>query len=270
MNDTCSSIATWCSPLTFVKIEISLPLYSCITCKLCSTLWKLQFDKSRTFSPLIAIVNYFKIAHEATPDVMLCSITGPTAFFSLKSSPQFFQLKGIVINGESFIGIGYVWYIIFAVNSVMKIKTKWFHFVLIISVQWCLQQDHNITDTMSSLFSRLIVRLDDGMTARFEDEDDFIIELQFNNHKGHFDLYIQYWLMDSLVVLFQTTTSSAFNGCNWPHPSTLLVETTWCSWTSWGTIPWNGFTRLLRGFEPFCGSFYTGSYLLLRLARDSS
>lgn len=109
--------------------------------------------------------------------------------------------KGIVINGESFISIGYVWYVIFAVNSVMKIKTKWFHFVL--SVQWCLQQDHNITDTMSSLFSRLIVRLDDGMTARFEDEDDFIIELQFNNHKGHFDLYIQYWLMDSLVVLFK-------------------------------------------------------------------
>ena len=39
---------------------------------------------------------------------------------------------------------------------------------------------------------RLIVRFDDGMAARFEDEDDFIIELQFNNHKGHFDLYIHY------------------------------------------------------------------------------
>ena len=36
------------------------------------------------------------------------------------------------------------------------------------------------------------------MAARFEDEDDFIIELQFNNHKGHFDLYIHYWTHWSL------------------------------------------------------------------------
>ena len=44
---------------------------------------------------------------------------------------------------------------------------------------------------VSSYYS-LIVRFDDGMAARLEDEDDFIIELQFNNHKGYFDLYIQY------------------------------------------------------------------------------
>ncbi len=38
----------------------------------------------------------------------------------------------------------------------------------------------------------LIVRIDDDMVARFTDEDDFIIEIEFDNQKGHFDLYILY------------------------------------------------------------------------------
>ena len=41
-------------------------------------------------------------------------------------------------------------------------------------------------------FFRLIVRFDDDMVARFTDEDDFIIEIEFDNQKGHFDLYILY------------------------------------------------------------------------------
>ena len=39
---------------------------------------------------------------------------------------------------------------------------------------------------------RLIVRFDDDMVARFTDEDDFIIEIEFDNQKGHFDLYVLY------------------------------------------------------------------------------
>ncbi|XP_019858101.1 PREDICTED: grainyhead-like protein 2 homolog isoform X2 [Amphimedon queenslandica] len=38
----------------------------------------------------------------------------------------------------------------------------------------------------------LIVRFDDELVTRFEDEDDFIIDLDFDNQKGHFDLYIRY------------------------------------------------------------------------------
>lgn len=31
------------------------------------------------------------------------------------------------------------------------------------------------------------------MISRFEDEDDFTIELPFDNQKGCFDLYVRYW-----------------------------------------------------------------------------
>lgn len=40
--------------------------------------------------------------------------------------------------------------------------------------------------------SSLIVRLDDEMVSHFEDEDDFLIVLDFDNQKGCFNLYIQY------------------------------------------------------------------------------
>ena len=42
------------------------------------------------------------------------------------------------------------------------------------------------------LSHRLIVRFDDDMVARFNDEDDFIIEIEFDNQKGHFDLFVRY------------------------------------------------------------------------------
>ena len=44
----------------------------------------------------------------------------------------------------------------------------------------------------NSLLCRLLVNFDDYMISQFEDEDDFIIELEFDNQKGCFDLYIQY------------------------------------------------------------------------------
>ena len=40
--------------------------------------------------------------------------------------------------------------------------------------------------------SRLLVHLNAEMISRFEDEDDFIIELPFDNQKGCFDLYVRY------------------------------------------------------------------------------
>ena len=42
-------------------------------------------------------------------------------------------------------------------------------------------------------FSRLLVHFSAEMISRFEDEDDFIIELPFDNQKGCFDLYVRYW-----------------------------------------------------------------------------
>eukprot|EP00731_Ephydatia_muelleri_P030770 Em0022g284a len=38
----------------------------------------------------------------------------------------------------------------------------------------------------------LLVNLNDDMVAQFEDEDDFLIDLLFDNHKGHFNLCVQY------------------------------------------------------------------------------
>jgi len=40
--------------------------------------------------------------------------------------------------------------------------------------------------------SRLLVYLDDQMIEQFQDEDDFIIDLQFDNQKGCFDLILHY------------------------------------------------------------------------------
>ena len=44
----------------------------------------------------------------------------------------------------------------------------------------------------SSPLSRLLVHFSAEMISRFEDEDDFIIELPFDNQKGCFDLYVRY------------------------------------------------------------------------------
>ncbi len=38
----------------------------------------------------------------------------------------------------------------------------------------------------------LVVLLDDSMIEQFQNEDDFIIDLAFDNQKGSFDLYLHY------------------------------------------------------------------------------
>ena len=38
----------------------------------------------------------------------------------------------------------------------------------------------------------LLVYLDDQMIEQFQDEDDFITDLQFDNQKGCFDLIVHY------------------------------------------------------------------------------
>ena len=40
--------------------------------------------------------------------------------------------------------------------------------------------------------SRLLVHFSAEMISRFEDEDDFVIELPFDNQKGCFDLCVRY------------------------------------------------------------------------------
>lgn len=35
--------------------------------------------------------------------------------------------------------------------------------------------------------------MDDRMIEQFVDEDDFIINLDFDNQLGHFELTLQYW-----------------------------------------------------------------------------
>ena len=50
-----------------------------------------------------------------------------------------------------------------------------------------LTHTHNTHTTQ-----RLLVNLNDDMVAQFEDEDDFLIDLLFDNHKGHFNLCVQY------------------------------------------------------------------------------
>lgn len=44
-----------------------------------------------------------------------------------------------------------------------------------------------------SLLCRLLVHMSSEMISRFEDEDDFTVELPFDNQKGCFDLYVRYW-----------------------------------------------------------------------------
>ena len=50
----------------------------------------------------------------------------------------------------------------------------------------------SLPPSLPLLSHRLIVRFDDDMVARFNDEDDFIIEIEFDNQKGHFDLFVRY------------------------------------------------------------------------------
>ena len=38
----------------------------------------------------------------------------------------------------------------------------------------------------------LIVHFDDSMVELFQHEDDFVIDLAFDNQKGCFDLFLQY------------------------------------------------------------------------------
>ncbi len=38
----------------------------------------------------------------------------------------------------------------------------------------------------------LVVQMDDSMVEQFQSEDDFIIDLSFDNQKGSFDLYLHY------------------------------------------------------------------------------
>lgn len=38
----------------------------------------------------------------------------------------------------------------------------------------------------------LLVHFDDAMISQFQNEDDFIISLVFDNQKGHFDMYLHY------------------------------------------------------------------------------
>ena len=39
----------------------------------------------------------------------------------------------------------------------------------------------------------ILVNMDDRMIEQFVDEDDFIINLDFDNQLGHFELTLQYW-----------------------------------------------------------------------------
>lgn len=51
-------------------------------------------------------------------------------------------------------------------------------------------------DMIKNVFKKtkkgLLVHFDDEMISQFQDEDDFLIDLQFDNQKGCFDLYIRY------------------------------------------------------------------------------
>ena len=47
----------------------------------------------------------------------------------------------------------------------------------------------------------LLVHFDDAMISQFQNEDDFIISLVFDNQKGHFDMYLHYWIK-SVSILF--------------------------------------------------------------------
>ena len=39
---------------------------------------------------------------------------------------------------------------------------------------------------------RILVNMDDMMVEQFVDEDDFIIQVNFDNHQGHFELTFLY------------------------------------------------------------------------------
>ena len=55
-----------------------------------------------------------------------------------------------------------------------------------------IPEDTLNTHQLSPLLLRLLVHFDDEMVGRFLDEDDFIIDMQFDNQKGCFDLYVFY------------------------------------------------------------------------------
>lgn len=43
-------------------------------------------------------------------------------------------------------------------------------------------------------FDRILVNMDDRMVQQFVNEDDFVIQMVFDNQLGHCDLYLHYWL----------------------------------------------------------------------------
>ena len=49
-----------------------------------------------------------------------------------------------------------------------------------------------ITNVYKKTKKGLVVQLDDSMVEQFQNEDDFVIELTFDNQKGSFDLYLHY------------------------------------------------------------------------------
>lgn len=49
-----------------------------------------------------------------------------------------------------------------------------------------------IKDVLKRTKKGLLVHFDDDMISRFQDEDDFIIDLTFDNQKGCFNLLIHY------------------------------------------------------------------------------
>ena len=51
---------------------------------------------------------------------------------------------------------------------------------------------HMIKDIFKRTKKGLIVHFDEDMISRFQDEDDFIVDLTFDNQKGSFDLFIHY------------------------------------------------------------------------------
>ncbi len=49
-----------------------------------------------------------------------------------------------------------------------------------------------IKEVLKKTKKGLLVRFDDDMISRFEDEGDFIIDLTFDNQKGYFNLFVHY------------------------------------------------------------------------------
>lgn len=93
-------------------------------------------------------------------------------------------------------------------NSVCTCACSFFHYhryqiSMTFLMKWYVSFTRKLKRGMCFIFSNsiinlsswysLIVHFDDELVSRFEDEDDFIIEIDFDNQRGHFDLYVRYW-----------------------------------------------------------------------------